>query len=374
MAIRNIKPAYFLGANLSDPKVYGAKIQEIIDLLNGVSGDLTISGTATFNGNVVIGSDATDTLTINATVVNFSGANAMVFEGATANGFEATIAIADPTADSVYTIPDVGTSSFVMTAGTQSVGGDKTFTGAVAVTKAAGAVGISIDAGTTDSTVDVIDINLDVNSASVNAIDISTDVGTALSAGELVKSVKIDTNALAADADTSEIYGVDITASTVSTSRADIKGVKVTTDGTMDTADTIYGVEVQLDNTKTGGSESAGVYVNSNVTLNHASETHFGLVVDIRDVVNTSSSELAALKVRLEDDGKGLQIDAATVDHAAGNLIDIDADAKDIVSGSLKGANINIDETVAGTNGTAIYGTEWFVHGDIISDTTPAFT
>ena len=263
-----------------------------------------------------------------------------------------TVTNASQAAARTYTIPDAGANaSFVMTQGAATIVSTASTT-------------FTFDADTTDHTAgNVVAIDTGVNSASVNSLDISTDVKTALSAAEIAKSINIDTNALAADADTSEIHGVSITASTIATSRADIKGVKVVTDGTMDTADTIYGAEIQLDNTKTGGSESAGLYVNSGVTLNHASETHYGVLVDIRDVVNTASSEIASFKTLLEDDGKGLVIDAATVDHAAGNLIDIDADAKDIVSGSLKGVNINIDETVAGTNGTLIYGTDTAITG-----------
>lgn len=235
---------------------------------------------------------------------------------------------------------------------------------AVKIVTGATGNGILIDADTTDKTAGaVVDIDLGVDSASVSAVNISADVKTALSAGEVVKSVNVDTNALAADADTSGVTGVAITASTIATSRADIKGVNVITDGTMDTADTIYGVEVQMDNTKTGGSESACVYANSNVTLNHASETHYGLIADQRDVVNTSSSEIAGVKVRTSSASKGLVIDASTVDHASGVLIDIDADVADIAAGELVGVKTNMDETVVGTDSTAIVGNDVAITG-----------
>lgn len=263
-----------------------------------------------------------------------------------------TITNASQAAARTYTIPDAGANAnFVMDQGSNTLtfGATSTFT---------------IDSDTTDHTAgNVMSIDLGVNSASVNAINISSDVKTALSAAEIVRSINIDTNALAADADTSGVTGIEITASTISTSRADVKGIKITTDGTMDAADTIYGVEVQMDNTSTAGSTTAGVFVNSNMTVNNASEEHYGVLVDLRDTVNTLSRTLAAFGTLLEDDSKGLYIDAATVDHAAGNLIDVDADAKDIASGSLKGANINIDETVAGTNGTSILGTDIAITG-----------
>lgn len=294
--------------------------------------------------------------------LEFQAGKTIVFEGTTDDAFEVTLDPGDPTADRTVTLPDI-TGTVVVTEGTQTINGNKTLTGVTAVTKAAGSVGVSIDAGTTDSTVDVIDINLDVNSASVNAIDISTDIGTLLSAGEIVNSIKIDSNAAVANADTSEIRGVDVTLSTIAGNRADLIGVNVSVDGIADGADTIYGVQVLLDSDPTAGVEQAGLYVNQNGTLNHASTTLYGVLVDGRDIINTSSSEIASFKTLLEDDGKGLSIDAATVDHAAGNLIDIDADAKDIAAGALKGANINIDETVAGTNATFIYGTDTAITG-----------
>jgi hypothetical protein len=54
-----------------------------------VSGDLTVSGTTT---------------TINSTTINAT--TGMVFEGATANDFETTLTVTDPTADRTLTLPD----------------------------------------------------------------------------------------------------------------------------------------------------------------------------------------------------------------------------------------------------------------------------
>ena len=230
-------------------------------------------------------------------------------------------------------------------------------------TSAAGGV-ITIDADTTDHTAgNVVAIDLGVNSASVNALDISADVKTALSGAEVVKGINIDTNALAADADTSAVYGLNITASTVSTSRADIKGAFITIDGTMDTADTMYGIQVDYNANQSAAIEGAGILIDNDTTLNHASATNYGVLVDLRDVINTSSSEIAGFKVRLEDNGKGLVIDAVIVPHSAGNLIDVDADVADIVSGSIKGINLNFDETVVGTDATFIYGTDIAITG-----------
>ncbi len=59
------------------------------------AGDLTITGNLTVNGT---------TTTINSTAVNVN--NQVIFEGATANGFETTLTSIDPTADNTISLPD----------------------------------------------------------------------------------------------------------------------------------------------------------------------------------------------------------------------------------------------------------------------------
>lgn len=75
-----------------------------------ISSNITVEGTTTLNGNLVLGDAAADTLTIGATL---QGASPLTFEGGTANGFETTFAITDPTADRTITFPDAtGTVAF----------------------------------------------------------------------------------------------------------------------------------------------------------------------------------------------------------------------------------------------------------------------
>ncbi len=69
--------------------------------------DLTLSGTLTANENTVIGDASTDTLTVTSTI---QGASPLVFEGSTADGFETTIAVTDPSADRTITLPDASTT------------------------------------------------------------------------------------------------------------------------------------------------------------------------------------------------------------------------------------------------------------------------
>ena len=68
-----------------------------------VGGTLDTTGTANLNGNVNLGTDATDLLTVNATL---QGTNALVFEGSAADGNETTFAITNPTSPQTVTFPD----------------------------------------------------------------------------------------------------------------------------------------------------------------------------------------------------------------------------------------------------------------------------
>jgi hypothetical protein len=70
------------------------------------AGSLTVTGTTTLNGNLILGDAAADTLAISATI---QGATPLVFEGANAGGdnaHETSFAITDPTADRTITFPD----------------------------------------------------------------------------------------------------------------------------------------------------------------------------------------------------------------------------------------------------------------------------
>jgi hypothetical protein len=67
------------------------------------AGSLTVTGTTTLNGNLILGDAAADTLALNATI---TGATPLSFEGATANGFETSFTFVDPTADRTITFSD----------------------------------------------------------------------------------------------------------------------------------------------------------------------------------------------------------------------------------------------------------------------------
>jgi hypothetical protein len=66
-----------------------------------VTGDGAFSGNVTITGNLTVNGTTT---TVNSTEVNIQ--NAFVFEGATADEFETTLTVTDPTADRTITLPD----------------------------------------------------------------------------------------------------------------------------------------------------------------------------------------------------------------------------------------------------------------------------
>ena len=79
---------------------------------NGVDLKGTIAGNRAFTGNVEVGGDLFvkgTTTTVNSTSVLVTGS--IVFEGATANNAETTLAVIDPTADRTISLPDLSANA-----------------------------------------------------------------------------------------------------------------------------------------------------------------------------------------------------------------------------------------------------------------------
>lgn len=66
------------------------------------AGALTVTETTTLNGNLQVGNAITDNITISSAI---QGANALIFDGATDNTNEITLAVTDPGADFTITLP-----------------------------------------------------------------------------------------------------------------------------------------------------------------------------------------------------------------------------------------------------------------------------
>jgi len=115
------------------------------------TGNNTFSGTNTFSSTLT----ATGTTQINTLKVGASGTvgafnvfpttalkgSIRILAADSAGDTVTTITNASQTGAATYTIPDAGTSSFVMTAGTQTVGGAKTFSSTITPTAGVAAAG-----------------------------------------------------------------------------------------------------------------------------------------------------------------------------------------------------------------------------------------
>jgi len=163
--------------------------------------NLTLSGNLTVNGT---------TTTVNSTEVNIG--NAFTFEGATADGFETTLSVTDPTADRTIVLPDatgtVALQEFVAAAATSTDGlgwnnttkkitVDTAYIGEVAMDAVAGA--ISPGAGLSK----VYD-----DTANTITLDISSTVATKTYVGD-----EIGTHS----SDTTSVHGISNTANLVAT-------------------------------------------------------------------------------------------------------------------------------------------------------------
>ncbi|MES0334734.1 MAG: hypothetical protein SFH39_00030 [Candidatus Magnetobacterium sp. LHC-1] len=242
----------------------------------------------------------------------------------------------------------------------------------------AGAEAIHIDAATTDKTAgNIINVDIDVNSASVTLINATVDVGTLLSAGEIVKGVFFDIDETLVNEDTSGFVGFDTTITGLSTSRADLVGYRVTLDGTKD-----------------GGDTSTGFTTVGTVTLNNAGETLYGVYTNLSGITHTngvvageyidvsatvSSGNAYGIWEKLSATAEAIHIDAGTIDHTAGSIINIDLDINSasvtmitatidigtLLSGGeiAKGVYLDINEVVANADTSGIYAYDTTITG-----------
>ncbi|MFN5377878.1 MAG: beta strand repeat-containing protein, partial [Ignavibacteria bacterium] len=93
------------------------------------NGAITTTGTSALNGDVTLGTAASAT-----------GGSIIMNDNSTGDSYTATIALANLSASRAYTIPEVSAdASFVMTAGAQTIAGNKTFSGTTAINGGAAA-------------------------------------------------------------------------------------------------------------------------------------------------------------------------------------------------------------------------------------------
>lgn len=94
----------------------------------GVTSTTTLTGALVANGNLTFGDAVTDNIVYTGAV---QGANAILFDGATDNTFETTLAVVDPTADNTISLPNASGTVAVSASGNIALSalGNITFTG-----------------------------------------------------------------------------------------------------------------------------------------------------------------------------------------------------------------------------------------------------
>lgn len=122
--------------------------------LSDVSGTMTavtVSGATALNGTVGLGDAAADVVTITGTI---AGGTPLVFEGATANDFETSFVITDPTTpDKTITFPDA-TGTVVTTGNLTAI----TSTGTLSAVTVSGATALNGTVGLGDAEADAITV------------------------------------------------------------------------------------------------------------------------------------------------------------------------------------------------------------------------
>jgi hypothetical protein len=159
--------------------------------------DLTVAGNLTVSGTTTI---------INSTAVNVQ--NQVVFEGTTADNFETTLTVVDPTADRTITLPDA-TTTLVGTDTTQTLT-NKTLTSPV-VNTPTGIVKGDVGLGSVDNTADTAK---PVSTAQQTALDLKANLASPTFTGTVTVPTPIG------NTDASTKAYVDSTASTTATNAA----------------------------------------------------------------------------------------------------------------------------------------------------------
>lgn len=188
---------------------------------------LTIAGTS---GQIKTVASDTDTITVSLDLTT-----GLTFEGATANDFETTLAVTDPTADRTITLPDATgtvalTSDITVTASSTTEFTNKTLTSAVLNTGVSGSAILDSDtmsgaSATTLSSSESIKAYVDSNALSlIDEDDMSTNSATRPPSQQSVKAyvdanaggtitVQDEGSALSTGATTLNFVGAGVTAS-----------------------------------------------------------------------------------------------------------------------------------------------------------------
>lgn len=206
-------------------------------VLSDGSGNVTLAGNLTVNGT---------TTTVNSTEVNIQ--NAFVFEGATADGFETTLTVVDPTADRTITFKDAsGTVAFVsdVNAAITTAGIDAQSKANDAVTTAAAYTSGEISSLHTTLTGEISTHNSDTTN--VHGIANTANLATQSDVDSAVSTHNADTTSVHGISDTTQLA----TQTYVSDSMTTHATLTTNVHGITDTANLVYTNDSRLTNTRT---------------------------------------------------------------------------------------------------------------------------
>ena len=152
--------------------------------ISGTTGTFTgaLSGTTGAFTGAVSGTTGTFSSTLQGTSLNLTSGD-IVFEGATADNFETTLTVIDPTADRTITIPNIS--------GTVVTTGD---TGTVTSTMIAN--GTIINEDIADNTIRAAKLNLSADTLTVNTINATTLTGSGATASLVTLTADNSANAV----------------------------------------------------------------------------------------------------------------------------------------------------------------------------------
>ena len=175
------------GNNIRSTDSTTVRINDSLNINGGVSAT-SVSSTGAVSGTTITGTGAisgttiTGSSTIQGTDLVLTGSAGIQFEGSTADNFETTLVVVDPTADRTITIPNI-TGTIITT-------GD---TGTVTSTMIAN--GTIINEDIADTTIRAAKLNLSSDTLTVNTLVASTITGTSSIASTVTLTADNTTNA-----------------------------------------------------------------------------------------------------------------------------------------------------------------------------------
>ena len=175
------------GNNIRSTDSTTVRINDSLNINGGVSAT-SVSSTGAVSGTTITGTGAisgttiTGSSTIQGTDLILTGSAGIQFEGSTADNFETTLVVVDPTADRTITIPNV--------TGTVVTTGD---TGTITSTMIADATIVNGDIA--DTTIRAAKLNLSSDTLTVNTLVATTITGTSSIASTVTLTADNTTNA-----------------------------------------------------------------------------------------------------------------------------------------------------------------------------------